>query len=52
MIYICQGAYQGLETRILKVSPRNMRMQIEIPFANMSIKTWVEYEIVSDQEVE
>lgn len=47
-IRICYGAYEGLETRILRVNPRNMRMQIEIPFANMFIKTWVEYEVVED----
>ena len=50
MIRVCQGAYAGLETKILKVNPRNMRMQIEIPFANMYIRTWVEYEVVSDRE--
>lgn len=47
-IRICRGAYEGLETRILRVNSRNMRMQIEIPFANMYIKTWVEYEVVDD----
>ena len=52
MIRVCQGAYAGLETKILKVNPRNMRMQIEIPFANMYIRTWVEYEVVSDREGE
>ena len=29
MIRICEGAYEGVETRILKVNRRNMRMQIE-----------------------
>ena len=48
MIRICKGAYEGLETKILRVSPRNGRMQIEIPFANMNIKTWVEYEVVEE----
>jgi transcription antitermination factor NusG len=52
MIRICQGAYEGLETKILKVKSRNMRMKIEIPFANMKICTWVEYEVVSDREAE
>lgn len=47
-IRICQGAYEGVETKILKVNHQKKRMQIEIPFANMSIKTWVEFEIVSD----
>ncbi|MBQ6961931.1 MAG: hypothetical protein IJQ33_05005 [Clostridia bacterium] len=46
MIRICQGAFEGMETKILKVNRRNMRMQIEIPFASQKIKTWVEYEIV------
>jgi transcription antitermination factor NusG len=46
MIRICQGAFEGVETKILKVNRRNMRMQIEIPFASQNIKTWVEYEIV------
>ena len=46
MIRICQGAFEGVETKILKVNRRNMRMQIEIPFASQKIKTWVEYEIV------
>lgn len=46
IIHICKGVFDGLETRILKVNHRNMRMQIEIPFASQRIKTWVEYEIV------
>lgn len=52
MIRIVQGAYRGVETRILKVQRRNMRMQIEIPFAGRFIRTWVEYEVVQplDQE--
>ncbi len=49
-IQICRGAYEGLETRILKVDHRNARMQIEIPFAQILVKTWVEYEIVSNGE--
>lgn len=48
MIRVCRGAYEGLETRIVRVDQRSMRMQIEIPFANMYVKTWVEYEIVED----
>ena len=48
-IRICQGAYEGVETKILKVNRQKGRMQIEIPFANMSIKTWVEFEIVTDE---
>ena len=46
MIRICQGAFEGVETKILKVNRRNMRMQIEIPFAGRPVRTWVEYEIV------
>ena len=46
MIRICEGVYEGVETRILKVNRRNMRMQIEIPFAERQVRTWVEYEIV------
>lgn len=46
MIRICKGTYEGIETGILKVDKRNMRMLIEIPFANHNIKIWVEYEIV------
>ena len=46
-IRIVDGTYQGLETEILKVNKRNMRMLIEIPFANMQVKTWVEYEMVA-----
>lgn len=52
MIRICEGAYKGTETKILKVNRRNMRMLVEIPFAGMQIKTWVEYEIVENAEAE
>jgi len=50
MIRICKGAYAGVETQILKVDKRNMRMQIEIPFAGRQVRTWVEYEIVREAE--
>ena len=50
MIRICEGVYEGVETKILKVNRRNMRMQIEIPFASQKIKTWVEYEMVESSE--
>ncbi|MBQ9265038.1 MAG: hypothetical protein IJ189_12640 [Clostridia bacterium] len=46
MIRIRHGVFEGMETKILKVNRRNMRMQIEIPFASTRIKTWVEYEMV------
>ncbi len=45
-IRIAEGAFEGLESRILKVDHRHSRMQIEIPFNKQMIKTWVEYEIV------
>ena len=48
MIRICEGAYQGLETKILKVNHQKSRMQIEIPFANLPVRTWVEFEIVQE----
>ena len=46
MIRIREGIYEGLETKILKVNRQKQRMQIEIPFAQMYIRTWVEFEIV------
>ena len=46
MICLRDGVYKGVQTRILKVDHRNMRMQIAIPFAGMQVKTWVEYEVV------
>ena len=45
-IRLKEGAFYGVESRILKVDRRNMRMQIELPFAGSTIKTWVEYETV------
>ncbi len=50
VIYVCEGAYRGVTAKILKVDRRNMRMQVEIPFASRSVKTWVEYEIVKGTE--
>lgn len=47
-IRICKGVYEGVDTKILKVDRRRGRMQIEIPFANMPVKTWVEFEVVED----
>ena len=44
-IRIKDDAFAGFETNILKLDRRKHRMQIEIPFANSSIKTWVEYEL-------
>lgn len=47
-IRICEGAFEGLETKILKVDRQKKRMQIEIPFANMPVKTWVEFDLVKE----
>ena len=44
-IRIRDGMFEGLETRILKVDHRASRMQVEIPFANQMIRTWLEYEL-------
>ena len=49
-IRICDGAFEGLETRIVKVDHRGSRMMIEIPFAKQLVRTWVEYEIVELKE--
>ena len=49
-IRICAGAFEGLETRIVKVDHRGSRMMIEIPFANQRVRTWVEYVIVEPKE--
>ena len=49
-IRVCEGAYEGIETRILKVNRQKSRMQIDIPFANRHIRTWVEFEIVEHAE--
>ena len=45
-IRISEGVFTGLEANILKVDRRASRMQVEIPFAGRSVKTWLEYEIV------
>ena len=50
LIRICEGAYKGVAARILKVDRRNERIQIDLTFANRSLKTWVEYEIVQSDE--
>lgn len=49
-IRICEGAFEGLSTRILKVDHRGSRMMIEIPFSNRSVRTWVEYEIIEPEK--
>lgn len=45
-IRIRDGAFEGVQAEILKVDRRYTRMQIEIPFSNRKILTWVEYELV------
>ena len=50
MIRICKGVFEGVETKILKVNRHKSRMQIELPFAHMLVRTWVQYEIVQDQQ--
>ena len=46
VIKLRDSAFRGLETTILKVDRRNERMEIEIPFAGRTIRTWVGYEVV------
>ena len=49
-IRIRDGAFLGVTATNLKVERRLSRMQIEIPFANRPVRTWVEYEIVEPEE--
>ena len=49
-IRLTEGAFAGVNARILKVDHRAQRMQIEIPFARRLVKTWIEYEIVSGNQ--
>ena len=49
-IQICDGAFSGVSTTILKVDRRNGCMQVEIPFANQLVKTWLQYEIVKAED--
>ena len=48
-IRIREGAFEGVPAEIVKVDRRRARMMIEIPFANRSVRTWVEYEIVEPE---
>jgi len=50
IIHICEGAFEGLETRIVKVNRQKKRMQIEIPFASTFVKTWVGFDIINNPE--
>ncbi len=49
-IRLCDGIYTGVETEIVKVNRRNLRMLVRIPFAGMQVETWVEYEMVKPIE--
>ena len=51
-IRLRETAFRGLETKILRVDRRNRRMQIEIPFANQVLQTWVEFEVVTGSILE
>ena len=52
MIRICEGAFAGVEAKILRVNRRNMRIQIELSFASTVVKPWVEYEMVENGAAE
>ncbi len=45
-IRLADRAFAGIEVKILKVNHRNKRLQIELPFADTLVKTWIEYEMV------
>ena len=45
-IHLVDRAFAGIEAKILKVNRRNKRLQIELPFADALVKTWIEYEMV------
>ena len=45
-IHLADRAFAGIEAKILKVNRRNKRLQIELPFADALVKTWIEYEMV------
>lgn len=45
-IHLADEAFAGVEAKILKVNHRNHRLQIELPFADTLVKTWVEYEMI------
>ena len=51
-IRLHDGVFAGLKTTILKVDRRSHCIQIEIPFANRRIKTWVEYEMIEPEDEE
>ena len=45
-VRIADGPYAGLITRIRRVDRRHRRMQVEIPFANQLVTTWLEYDLI------
>ena len=45
-VRIADGPYADLITRIRKVDRRHRRMQVEIPFANQLVTTWLEYDLI------
>ncbi len=45
-IHLADRAFSAIEAKILKVNHRNKRLQIELPFADTLVKTWIEYEMV------
>ena len=49
---ISPDAFKGVDVRILKVDHRASRMQVEFVFIHEHIRTWLEYEIDSEQETE
>ena len=48
-IHLKDGIFAGMDAKILKVDRRAGRMQIEIPFTGRLVKTWIEYEIESNE---
>ena len=52
MIRLKEGAFEGIQTKILKVDRQKHRMKIELPFAHQTVQTWVEFEVVASCEPE
>ena len=47
---VTDETFEGIPVEILKVDRRNSRMKIEMLVANNKVQTWVEYEIVGQEE--
>jgi len=47
---ITDETFEGIPVEILKVDRRNSRMKIAMLVANNKVQTWVEYEIVGQEE--